>query len=85
MAATKPAFGPGIRERFAAAPGITPAAHEEANDVRATIKARMDALLAEGRQVLGVDNAMLEGCPLGISLIGAAGSDLALLDLAGCV
>jgi amidase len=120
-----PVFGPGIRERFAAAPGVTAEAHHDAKRVRATIKARMDSLLADGAALLlptapdiapltttpesalesfraaalsllcpaghaglpqiSLPFATLEDCPFGISLMGAAGSDLALLDLAAAV
>jgi amidase len=44
----KPLFGPGIRERFAAASQVSPAAVDEAKAHRVAIRARIDALLEPG-------------------------------------
>lgn len=45
--ATNPDFGPGVRERFAAAAALDPAEVAGARALRAGIRARMDALLGE--------------------------------------
>ncbi len=46
--ATKPAFGPGVGERFAAARAVGPEAAEQARRFRAGFAARLRALLAGG-------------------------------------
>lgn len=46
--AVRPSFGPGVRERFAAAETLDPAAVEAARPVREAVVERMAALLPEG-------------------------------------
>lgn len=122
IARTRPAFGPGVAERFEAASRLDPAEVEAAVARRAGIRARMDEILGPDGVILlpsapgiaplrgsggeeleafrakalailcpaglaglpqvSIPAALLEGCPLGISLIGPRGSDAALLDLA---
>ncbi|OYZ89417.1 MAG: amidase [Rhizobiales bacterium 17-65-6] len=50
--AVKPNFGPGVRERFAAAAALDPAEVVEAKALRETIRARMDALLGTDTLIL---------------------------------
>ncbi|MEW6255360.1 MAG: amidase [Pseudomonadota bacterium] len=50
--ATKPNFGPGVRERFAAAATLDPAEVAEARALRETVRARMDALLGDDRLIV---------------------------------
>ena len=115
-----PTFGPGVRERFAAAAEIGPDQVRAAQQVRDHLTERIGALLADGSMlclpsapgiaplrktsVAGMEqfrgNAMrmlciagltgvpqvsvpvteVEACPLGLSLMMAAGADRALLD-----
>ncbi|WP_114861299.1 amidase [Azospirillum brasilense] len=122
IAATKPKFGPGVRERFAAAATLDPALAGAAAQTREGIRRRMDDLLGtdglivlpsapgiaplrgssgaavdaeRGRALailcpaglaglpqLSIPAARLQGCPLGLSLIGPRGSDAALLAIA---
>lgn len=63
----QPAFGPGVKERFAAAATLDPAEVAEARALRAAVRARLDALLgADGILLLptapGI--APLRGTPL---------------------
>ena len=117
----RPAFGPGVRERFAAAARLDPAEVAEARALRGTIRAglrklaadsvivlptapgiapllatpeaELDAFRAKALEILcpaghaglpqiSVPAATLDGCPLGLSLMAAAGADEVLLDLA---
>ncbi|MCG5234102.1 amidase [Xanthobacter oligotrophicus] len=119
----RPAFGPGVKERFDAARAIAPSAVEAAAAHRATIRARLSVLLKPGTALLmptvprpaplrgmataevevvtrhlamnllciaglgglpqvSLPLARLEGVPFGISLVGPAGSDTALLRAA---
>lgn len=48
----KPNFGPGVRERFAAAAALDPAEVAQARALRETIRARMDALLGEDTLII---------------------------------
>ncbi|OYX11870.1 MAG: amidase, partial [Rhizobiales bacterium 32-66-8] len=48
----KPNFGPGVRERFAAAAALDPAEVAEAKALRESIRARMDALLGADTLIL---------------------------------
>ncbi|WP_082188306.1 amidase family protein [Azospirillum baldaniorum] len=120
--ATKPTFGPGVRDRFAAAATLDPALARAAAQTREGIRRRMDDLLGmdglivlpsapgiaplrgssgaavdaeRGRALailcpaglaglpqLSIPAARLQGCPLGLSLIGPRGSDSALLAIA---
>ncbi len=118
----RPALGPGVRDRFAAASELDPATVDAAVARRASIRAQIDAMLRPGSVLLlptareiaprldATDAEMdrfraaalallcpagiaglpqitlpvgrMEGCPIGLSLIGARGEDEALLDLA---
>jgi amidase len=121
--ATQPHFGPGIKERFAAAATVTPEAARAARarmaDIRAHLRTEIrpgDVLcLPTAPRVAPLRNtpasdvevayrnaamallcmaglgglpqitlplATAEGCPAGLSLVGAAGADEALLGLA---
>jgi len=121
--ATQPHFGPGIKERFAAAATVTDAAATAARarmaDIRALLRdkirpgdvlclptaprvapfrntpasdvevATRNAAMAMlciaglgGLPQITLPLAMAEGCPAGLSLVGAAGADEALLRLA---
>lgn len=120
--AVKPAFGPGVKERFAAAAMLDPAEVAQARALRETIRARMDALTAgetlialptvpgiaplrdtpaveletfraraleilcpaghAGLPQISLPLSVLDGCPLGISVIAPRGRDEMLLDLA---
>jgi amidase len=122
VASVRPTFGPGVRERFAAAATLDPAEVAEARQVREAARGRMTALLAPGTVLLlpsapgvaprrnaeaGVFDALratalqllcpaghaglpqvslplgtLDGLPIGLSVMGAAGSDEQLLALA---
>ena len=115
-----PSFGPGVRERFAAAAQVEAASVTQAQARRDALRARMRLLLPPGTLLclpsapgiapaLGASAASMEafrsqamqllciaglaglpqvsvpvtqlaGCPLGLSLMGAAGSDRALLE-----
>jgi amidase len=119
---TRPSFGPGVRERFAAAATLDPAEVEEARALRGAVRRHMASLLVPGTVLLlpsapgvaprrdadaGVFDALraaalqllcpaghaglpqvslplgrLDGLPLGLSVMGAAGSDEQLLALA---
>lgn len=120
--ATKPEFGPGIRERLEWAATVDATAVAAANKKREAVLSRLDKLLAEGdvlclptspriaplkntgtHQIevvyrhqamcllciaglgglpqINVPLATLDGCPLGLSLIGRRGSDVSLLAL----
>ena len=125
VAATRPAFGPGVRDRFAAAAKLEEAAVKAARGLRAEVRARLDGLIAPGTVVLlptapgaaprlsvgdtdleasratalallcpaghaglpqvSLPLAMLDGCPLGMSLLAARGEDEALLAVADAV
>ena len=50
--ATRPAFGPGVRERFAAAASLDRAEVEAARHLRGAIRARLDGLIPPGTVVL---------------------------------
>lgn len=119
--AVKPAFGPGVKERFAAAAVLDPAEVIEADALRQRITAKMlqliedavliaptapgiaplrnssgDALEAfrarsiellcpaghAGLPQVSLPEATLDGCPLGLSLIGGRGCDEDLLAIA---
>lgn len=122
VASVRPTFGPGVRERFAAAAILDLAEVGEARAVRETVRDRMTTLLPPGTVLLlpsapgiaprrnaeaGVFDALraaalqllcpaghaglpqvslplgtLDGLPLGLSVMGAAGSDEQLLALA---
>ena len=122
ITATKPTFGPGVRDRFAAAATLDPALACAAEETRQGIRRRMDKLLeADGLIVLpsapgiaplrgssgaavdaergralailcpaglaglpqlSIPVARLQGCPLGLSLIGPRGGDSTLLAIA---
>ena len=47
ITATQPAFGPGIKQRFEMAAGITAPEFKASNDTRLGIRQRLDAVLAE--------------------------------------
>lgn len=122
IAATKPAFGPDVGERFTWAQTVTAEAAGAASEEREVFKSAFGKLL-EGERVLCIPTApgiaplasasaddlkehrarvlgltslaglsgfpqitmplaTLEGCPLGLSLIGSPGSDMKLLCLA---
>ncbi|MGQ9366124.1 amidase [Azospirillum sp. ST 5-10] len=120
--AVRPAFGPGVRDRFAAAARLDPAAVAPAATARAEVRARLDDLLAGDAVVLlptaagpaplcgasgpaldavrnralsllcpaglaglpqiAMPAGLVDGCPVGLSLIAPRGADRALLDLA---
>lgn len=68
--ATRPNFGPGVRERFEAASRLDPAEVAEARALRAAIRERMDALL-------GADGLLLLPSAPGIApLLGAPAAEL---------
>ena len=119
---TRPAFGPGIAERFAMAAAIPPEEAQAAQRRRAEIRGRITALLdpatvivlpvspgpaprrdataqdldafrgralqllcpagIAGLPQLSVPAAMIEGAPLGLGLVGAAGTERLLLKVA---
>ncbi|MEO3473276.1 amidase [Roseomonas sp. CAU 1739] len=123
--ATNPAFGPGVKERFAAAKAMDPAKAAAGRAFRRVAQARIRALLAGGAVLIyptspapapllsasqAEQNAVREktmgvtaiaglcglpevtlpaarvgGAPVGLSLVGAHGSDRALLALAEAV
>jgi len=123
--ATDPAFGPGVKERFAAAKAMDPAKAAAGRAFRRVMQARIRALLGGGAVLvyptspapapllsasLAEQNAVREktmgvtaiaglcglpevtipagrvgGAPVGLSLVGAPGSDRALLGLAEAV
>ena len=66
----KPTFGPGVRERFAAAADLEPAEIDRARRLRAEIRAWMDDLLADDELLL------LPTAPGIAPLLGSAGADL---------
>lgn len=117
----KPSFGPGVKERFAAAAVLDPAEVAEAEALRERIIAKMLALIEDavliaptapgiaplrnssgealetfrarsiellcpaghaGLPQVSLPLATLDGCPLGLSLIGGRGSDEDLLAIA---
>lgn len=121
--AVRPAFGPGVRERFAAAREVDPAAVARAAAHREAIRARLSAFLPAGTALLmpttprvapvrgaaaadvevayrnlamnllcvaglgglpqvSLPLARVDGLPLGLSLVGAAGTDMAILEAA---
>ncbi|MEJ1937388.1 amidase family protein, partial [Nostoc sp. NIES-2111] len=66
VAAVKPDFGPGIRDRFAAAAAIDPAALSAAQRVRVAITTRLRAMLPAGTVLLlpsSHDVAPMRGAP----------------------
>ena len=120
----RPAFGVGVRERFAAAAALDPADVARAHSLRAAILSRMQALTADavlllptapgiaprlatpaaeldlfraraleilcpaghaGLPQVNLPAATLDGCPLGLSIMAAAGGDEMLLDLAAAL
>jgi len=118
---TRPSFGPGIAERFAAASRLEPAAIEQARTRRIAIAQRLVALLPEGTVLclpsapgiapllrspaeavdrfrmrsiallcgaglaglpqLSVPAGVLDGCPVGLSLVAGRGGDRTLVAL----
>ena len=122
ITATEPAFGPGIRERFAWAASLTGEAEAKAEKERQQAVAVLEALLTPGTALLlptapgiaprlgmlgeaieqfrgralsltaiaglgglpqiTIPAGVAENCPVGLSLIGARGADLALLGVA---
>lgn len=119
--ATRPAFGPGVRGRFAAAATLDPTEVAEARALRETIRSRMlevtadailllptapgiapllqtpepklDAFRARALEILcpaghaglpqiSMPAGRIDGCPVGLSVAGAPGTDHVLLDLA---
>ncbi|QDJ11574.1 Amidase (plasmid) [Roseomonas mucosa] len=121
ITAHEPAFGPGIRERFAWAADITDAEVAAAEAGREAVLRRLDDVLAPGIALVlptapgiapllstppaeleqfrnaaltltciaglgglpqvSIPAGVLDGCPVGLSVIGTHGTDLALLDL----
>ncbi len=119
---TKPTFGPGVAERFAAAKTVTPDRVDLAQRIREKARARLRELLGDDgvivmptapgpAPVLNWDKALLDewrsramqltcpaglaglpqvtmpwlelnGLPVGFSLLGSAGDDIRLLQLA---
>lgn len=122
IARVLPSFGPGVRERFAAAATLDAAEVEGARALRETVRRRMTGLLPPGTVLLlpsapgiaprrdaeaavfddlraaalqllcpaghaglpqvSLPLGTLDGLPLGLSVMGAAGSDEQLLTLA---
>lgn len=118
----KPAFGPGVRERFSAAAQLTTQEIESAESVRENVRIKMNSILGAGtilllptapgiapllnttgpeleefrKRALGLlciaghaglpqislPLGHLDGCPVGLSLIGPRYSDETLMDLA---
>jgi amidase len=123
--ATDPAFGPGVKERFAAAKAMDPAKAGAGRAFRRVVQARIRALLGGGAVLVYPTSPMpapllsagqaeqnavrertmgvtaiaglcglaevtipagrVDGAPVGLSLVGAPGSDRALLGLAETV
>ncbi|GGJ11614.1 amidase [Neoroseomonas lacus] len=123
--ATNPTFGPGVKERFAAAKAMDPAKAAAGRAFRRVVHARIRALLGGGavlvyptspapapllsasqaeqnavrERTMGVTAiaglcglpevtipaGRVDGAPVGLSLVGAPGSDRALLGLAEAV
>lgn len=120
--ATKPALGPGIKERIVFASSVTPAQHQDASRKRAAIRQRLTEILPPGHVLclptsprvapplktptstieieyrnqamcllcisghtglpqVSMPLATLGGFPLGLSLIGVAGSDIDLMGI----
>ena len=120
VTAVEPAFGPGIRDRFSWAAGLTEEAGEAAEAGRLAVLRVLDAALPPGTALLlptapgiaprlatppaeleafrmramtltciaglgglpqiSMPVGLLDGCPVGLSVIGPRGADLALLD-----
>ncbi|WP_194152372.1 amidase [Muricoccus nepalensis] len=120
VTAVEPSFGPGIRDRFGWAAGLTEEMGEAAEAGRAAALAVLDAALPPGTALLlptapgiaprlatpaaeldafrmramtltciaglgglpqvSMPAGTLDGCPVGLSVIGARGTDLALMD-----
>lgn len=118
----RPAFGPGVKERFEAAAKLSPAEIGAAQAARREIRERMEALVPlgsilvlpttpgiaplrgtpepelnvfrakalemlspaghAGMPQMSLPLARVDGCPVGISLLGPRGQDEALIDLA---
>jgi amidase len=122
IARVRPSFGPGVRERFAAAATLDPAEVEGARALREAVRRRMTDLLPPGTVLLlpsapgiaprrdaeaevfddlraaalqllcpaghaglpqvSLPLGTLDGLPIGLSVLGAAGSDEHLLAIA---
>ncbi len=120
---TSPSFGPGVRERFALAAGVSPEQAVRARAERECFAAHIAGILEDGAvlclptapgiaplktaplgeleafraqalallSVAGLARlpqvnlplGLLEGCPLGLSIIGPSGADTTLLALVG--
>jgi amidase len=68
------------------APGIAPLKNAAFDDVEVSFRARAISLLCiaglGGLPQLTVPAATVDGCPVGLSLVGSPGADLALIELA---
>eukprot|EP00887_Chlorella_sp_A99_P002188 scaffold21.g2188.t1 len=83
VTAAQPAFGLGIKERFQMAAAITPQQFAEAAAARHAIRAHLAGLLGtDGVLAVSLPVAQVDGCPVGLGLVGPPGSDEELLALA---
>ena len=77
---------PGTALCLPTAPGAAPLRHSPSNDVEVAFRARAISLLCiaglGGLPQLTLPLGTLDGCPLGLSILGARGTDSALLALA---
>ena len=77
---------PGTALCLPTAPGAAPLRHSASDDVEGAFRARAISLLCiaglGGLPQLTLPLGTLEGCPLGLSILGAHGTDSALLALA---
>ena len=77
---------PGTALCLPTAPGAAPLRHSASNDVEVAFRARAISLLCiaglGGLPQLTLPLGTLDGCPLGLSILGAHGADSALLALA---
>jgi amidase len=77
---------PGTALCLPTAPGAAPLRHSPSDDVEVAFRARAISLLCiaglGGLPQLTLPLGTLDGCPLGLSILGAHGTDSALLALA---
>jgi Asp-tRNA(Asn)/Glu-tRNA(Gln) amidotransferase A subunit family amidase len=77
---------PGIALCLPTAPSAAPVRHSPSGDIEVALRARAISLLCiaglGGLPQLTLPLGTLDGCPLGLSMVGARGTDSALLALA---